>query len=104
MNMPGFAAEASVYKTRNNYWAEAIGASHVFQGVEAAKAKDGFVECTNCPKDRPIPCNGMNRCYCCKYGCERDDFGVASCPPEPKNLIGGGNIVGFPGSGGSVFQ
>lgn len=59
MNMPGFTAEASIYKTRNYREMQVDGVSDAFEVVTPARINCGMKECTF---DTPY-------CHCT---CQRD--------------------------------
>ena len=86
MNMPGFNAETSLYKTNGHYWLATSGAS--MAGVSIGLAQLPFPDgppgpfcrprCSSCRPD-PSSETGCSRC-CTDRFCEIDCF-PCSCPP-----------------------
>jgi hypothetical protein len=85
--MPGFTADASLYKTGGNYQTgrrfNVVGASGGSGTIEAALMKLGAFECTGtCPVGQLL-CKSDTNCVCCKNGCDTTPGGVAVCRSTP---------------------
>lgn len=88
MTIPGFTAEASVYKTTGQYWAAANGSkfgSQVFpMGKQCSSQCCGYCdECDNCspgdcPPHNPNCCSSV--CKLC-FACRR--IGKCTCDQQP---------------------
>ena len=89
MGIPGYTAEASLYKTSRHYLSRERTSNLIGEIFPALPQKQGSTKCTNCPADRPVPCDGIGveTCLCCKYGCDHTVGGTPSCPPKPSDII-----------------
>jgi hypothetical protein len=105
MSIPGFTAEASSYRSNNNYKSSSIGISARGTTVEVALMRQGLgLTCSgSCPAGQLL-CQCDKACGCCIGGCRCTVDGDVLCDRNP---AAGGGSSGFPifstGSAGGVM-
>jgi hypothetical protein len=102
MKIPGFTAEASIYRRTSSFEAGMLVARGESGTIQAALQIEGVLQCSDCPSPQ-VTCRGAKNCQCCLTGCAVDKDGFVFCTHDPVTLtVGRASLAGS--RGGLAFN